>query len=905
MKNYKLIGFALSLIIFACPLIQAAQPIQPSAMTDLELVSKLAEHLQTTQGTLNLLNIALTQNTKESDADLEQQFAFSYKAGEKFILANRLVQAKVLNAYLSVEHFDYNDAMTTQVRDCLFQDIPIICSAALLNRLLTISDRTLRIASRAILSTNLWTVFINKEKDIAIIVPRTNPDSAESMRQLKKNFGLNLFGLNPIKPENVASLFSQQEYKEKPVIIEHIRDIFDTSMSKRFYLSGHGGLGQSIAAISLIKKEKTSSHFEQFLKLLSEINTQFIYINTCFSGGLNLDTMQQQIQEMIETTLKETYFTEKKSPSYAIAIQATTDAPTSGSVIALKEFFVRLNVFLLNPHWYLGKSKAKETMTITKVVEPLYHPYPHISSLPAIRFPGQTSFFRTIDLDKMTIITWHAVQKMLLEEILSPVLLLKSLAPEIKTTLKKLYSLERQIPFLQDKWRRTLHESQQHEQAEKELATLEQQIAEVKSSLKLFSPNQEAIINIPDLTKYVLIYPVDLTKIIIDIEGTNRPRFISKIGGQSNHFIKEIRINTRESLEATLKSFVKTCFAEPFHIIGQPAPSSIKEYYFGSSKTWFIKTLSINFNDNKELLNNVAINVVPTQDLTDEEIKIYFKQGNGYKKINSMYSQIMSAMTESIKNEDDFLEGLSYFFDKTQVLESALFEATAGNENKKTEELAFLSFFAPLKYSIASGDLHAIKNALDRLDINKPIDHEGNTLLTFAVQQKQRSIVQFLLGNPHININQRNSPGDSPLHIAVKQKDLPMVTLLLANKHKPNLISQDESGKIPLTRAFFISHVEKRIKNAIVKALIEADDSGKSLEFASSRFYPIHFAVFTQDPQMVKLMLTKKPDLVKSVDRAGQTALQKVQTTNFDNEATRQEIIAALKEAESSLTTKK
>lgn len=648
----------------------------------------------------NKANMLLEEKHWLKDEKDRQEFMQDFQLFYTFLLPHinkrRPLQHNVLDAFLSLETVDDNGAISEDVLSCLFQNIPIVAPVALLKKLLMDSKIVMRCAAEAILSSGQWAFFINKTQDFIVLLPTSNSGALNKSDagSIEPQFGFSSDQLDSIQFTELVNLVRSMEFKEKSASIANFQALFDMKKPKRFYISGHGELGVNIASIAL-------GDLQKFLRVLTEVNTEFIYINSCESGGENLVKLQQGLQATVNEAWKKALKEQSKYPQYAMVIRATTDAPASGGVDQIAEFFNRLDIFLNNPHWFFGGVKDKSGMTVVKVLEPL-HAESGISNLPSVRFPGTNNFFRAVDIGQMTIVTWMGVQRLVTgSKISQSVLAIPEKLDEKRQLVELLQELESKMPELQAGLNKASAESGAYQQAQEQFEILQHQIAAIKEQLRALTSEVplENIITIPESSKSVLIYPIDLTKITLDIQGNNRPRFISKIGSKSCHFINKIRIGSIESIEDLVK-FFSDSFVWPFD--EDTKNSGKKQYLFGKQKIWFVRYLEYTFDDaQRALLENVVISVKPlylSDELDDDaEIMIWYKD-SGYKQITTKFSDIKYVIDAEKYDENELdpraakmninmfaYKGAKDLDQPAVVSQEAIFEATAGNENQETE----------------------------------------------------------------------------------------------------------------------------------------------------------------------------------------------------------------------------
>lgn len=836
-----------------------------------------------------------------------------------------------LNICVSLEANDWNDSMTLDILGALCNEIPVVCSVGLAHRLVKEAKQNVRIPATVILSSDAWAVFINREEDIVLMVPQIQDKALDWVNHYRLN------NVDLIPKDKLYSILSSNKFNKKAVDLNNLRKIFplkgkqEQPISLRWYMSGHGGLGSSIAGLSIAQRSVNTgfqkfviSDMQRFLSILAELNTEFLYISSCDAGGLNLATLQQQLNEQLALSLRhqnllQFYTYEGKSivgqgedsssafqrqglinklesmhvprayPDYSIVIQATTDAMSSGGTRDLSEFFEKLNAFL---------NQGSKTQTIASVLEPLYKVFPRMSRLASIRFPGTHSFFRAVAVDAMDIITWHKVAQLRAEELIGTTIMRNNeLDNVVAPLMEKLCDLviDLELANKQIDEQRLLQETQQLsaekpfdavvlegliEKKERLLTEIAQSKVALEKLLKksrgqsqVVAPmSKKKVIQIAPTSKYVLIYPVDLTDVDIELSGGNWPRFISKIGGRAYHFIKTLNIQARSNtdpVEAQVSAMARELFARPFT---EPS-TSIPRYDFGLEKIWLFKELKIMTAAGQEVLGDVVIKVASLQDGSDAEVTLYYTHAGKINKIVTGY--VNHALTSSQVEADVFVNEIKALFQNYEgdVHQISLFEATGGHEGLATIEKGMDWFLTSrvspslfLDKAIRGGNLEELRRVLARLSYQFDVTHKnsrGDSLLLAVVKRPFKNLyVQIAMmreligaGDQSQLLNAQDSAGMSVLHRAVESEKSKLVEALLAYQDRGlNVaIKQPLTQRTPLHAAVIGNQVE------MVEALLRADHSSDHINSQDCfGLTPLHFAVNADNVAMVRLLLTYK-----------------------------------------------
>lgn len=321
-----------------------------------------------------------------------------------------------LVSFTQYEHQPYTTNLG--VLDALEQRIPSIVTIRLLRRQLVNWGYL-----QNMLRSKQWTLFFNASNDLAIIIPAP----VESAEELHKQYGFRnsrLIDINNIETEftNLPGAY------DVTTLILHLGDLIDLSNEQyptRWLLIGHGLTDLEIANIPL-------KLMKQFLKLLSDLQSEFLFISTCYAFGPNMLVIQNQINELIDELTKQ-----KKKGFYAIAIKATSDVKTYGNIANLNLFFTRLNKYLEGNDFPWDMEKSHHVLpTLKKDLEKvsLKDIFSVIGEdpaiLPSIRFPYKRDFFRPIKLESTEVVT---ISKLVESRVSQS---LKNIRPEIMINIK-------------------------------------------------------------------------------------------------------------------------------------------------------------------------------------------------------------------------------------------------------------------------------------------------------------------------------------------------------------------------------------------------------------------------------------------------------------------------------------
>lgn len=145
--------------------------------------------------------------------------------------------------------------------------------------------------------------------------------------------------------------------------------------------------------------------------------------------------------------------------------------------------------------------------------------------------------------------------------------------------------------------------------------------------------------------------------------------------------------------------------------------------------------------------------------------------------------------------------------------------------------------------AVKKGDLYTIKRLTCFIDVNHK-NSRGQTALHQAARWDQQEVVHYLVQSKHIDLNARTITGQTALHIAVN-KGHDKIVILLLNVPGIDIDAQDTAGFTPLDRA-------SKLNRKYIELIIQK----KLIELKSQVFESLH----QQDYDKFKL-LTKQVDM--------------------------------------------
>lgn len=159
---------------------------------------------------------------------------------------------------------------------------------------------------------------------------------------------------------------------------------------------------------------------------------------------------------------------------------------------------------------------------------------------------------------------------------------------------------------------------------------------------------------------------------------------------------------------------------------------------------------------------------------------------------------------------------------------------------------AFEDFFAAARRDDESS---VVRLALRGFDLNTR-DENGNSALLLAIREESWRVVRFLLEQPLVQVESRNTAGESPLMLAALKGQLPLVKRLIERKADVN-----KPGWAPLHYAATNADpVSADLVRLLLEhhAYIDAESPNKTT--------PLMMAARYGTPEVVKLLLEEGAD---------------------------------------------
>lgn len=450
--------------------------------------------------------------------------------------------------------------------------------------------------------------------------------------------------------------------------IQHLFISGSFCTQKFIYLLGHGLPQTQVADLQM-------SIFKKYLQFLSTINTSFLWINSCYAGGLNLTLYQ----DILINTIKENIFDQVadqskhivKTPkiNYPLVIESSTDSPTkpTGEIISISEIFEALKTQkfpLSHPH------DLKEFMN--KLFPQGFgdrEGKTYLSNYPVIYVPG-ADFFRPVDISNSLIITTPVVQGL-------------RIAPSIKHLYSKsAVKKDELVPTI----------------------TIDEQ---------------------KPLISTVLVYPQNLHEVQLNIKGRHLPPFLSEIPGPSHHIIHKIYAPYVDladigkqffpTLNVTVRSrieYPKAWFIEEIECKDKKRGGVVT---FEGVVFYTIKYRGYRFGiQAKEYEYNAELCLILYKKLKVK--KIIQDVGSSPESIHDNY-QTLGEYEGRLTNQENFASGtvgrpgvkflslneksyydtLRYIYFNTKASEDALYQSSGGLETAASQDEAFCDYIKKLQ----------------------------------------------------------------------------------------------------------------------------------------------------------------------------------------------------------------
>lgn len=225
---------------------------------------------------------------------------------------------------------------------------------------------------------NAWETKIDSEGDWVLLNPKTLP-AGKSLAELGFTKGI-----NNLWDKEKLLITDLEAGKFRSVNIDAFKNLFDekNTIRKRIFVDAHGS--SAYGKKPLLAGMSQDQYFS-FLKFLNQ-NTDFLYLLTCYGGGLNSIKFHDQEIKSGQDAFN------ALSIKFPIVLGATIEAPTEMSKYQpadYKSFFKLLDEYIKKP----------EQRTLKEALAVLYKQMGSETGIPLVKFPGSNEFFRAVDLD--------------------------------------------------------------------------------------------------------------------------------------------------------------------------------------------------------------------------------------------------------------------------------------------------------------------------------------------------------------------------------------------------------------------------------------------------------------------------------------------------------------------------
>lgn len=345
---------------------------------------------------------------------------------------------------------------------------------------------------------------------------------------------------------------------------DHFKEQFKkTSNPLQIFIVGHGKSGNFVTEKDTNKEVLVEGQivgmpinmYQEFLQFLSQDkNVRFLWISSCFSGGVNVAAYHEALNNS------------SGRPPFIIVNESVGDIRLmAGGDKDFVKLFKTVTAFFNqpNPPLYLagysnlGKKTAAK-IKISDVVKSYFVTKPALENLPSVYLPG-ASFFRAVDVDNTLIITALFVKRL---RIASGIKDIAARDKATKDTIKKIddvlselsQELEKIVkPYtVKGKVNLTKMDAKELERVQVLQKNIQKQEADLAKLLALKSKFIVSL-TVPSELESIRVYPQDLQ----DIELTmvkKVPPVISMIPGKAHHIFGHINAS-ENSLLQLLKGF--------------------------------------------------------------------------------------------------------------------------------------------------------------------------------------------------------------------------------------------------------------------------------------------------------------------------------------------------------------
>lgn len=288
-------------------------------------------------------------------------------------------------------------ALVQEIAKALEQQQLIIASSSIISAIFHVAESNQPayqdIANEGIKTLSQFKSYQNRDGTLTIFLPLSNP--------LMPNAELNHLGFN----EAELTFIEPHDLKQKvhgdydrTFKLANLTSLFRLSHKplKNIILTGHGDQKHSVAHLSF-------DDYEKLLRFFNDIGTIFLYVSTCYGGGVNLVLANKNLV----TALDDREAKNKFEVNFPVAVGSITDSPSKADVSQIwfdGPFSGLNNYFFTRRKTDADKAihHPKSFVSILKHFNPKF-----LESTTQIRFPHTRGYFDVVDVEnKLKILSY-------------------------------------------------------------------------------------------------------------------------------------------------------------------------------------------------------------------------------------------------------------------------------------------------------------------------------------------------------------------------------------------------------------------------------------------------------------------------------------------------------------------
>lgn len=714
---------------------------------------------------------------------------------------------------------DWNQAILNSLNCAMEQEIPIITTQSLLNGCDLVKGNHWSIIVNIAKTKKNWKIY--KKEEWIVFIPRSYPYSAEEI------------GLDLTTKDEVKQL---GQVLQSPSVSQAIDGFFrlfksDNLVKKRMILMGHGDVN-FIGGLSL-------GNYQKLIKYLESSKCEYLEIISCFTGSDNILSHHFQLDSSFKKEIL-------KSPSFPIMVRSAGAFPTSIGWRS-PHYFQKLNSLLSQKPLTLSNfRKMIVESNQDRQEDEEFQSFIQINLSFPYNSPGG----------------FHPLGEDPFSEVISYQRL-------------RLFELEKKESVIRVRCKKYIL------------------ITPIKISAPLY-------IEYPQFLKACTRYEVDKgeTKEVVWLKKT--PLIISMVPGKAFHVISELRGGRMDLLDFFVthaQAYKDSKAGKALFICNFELDSStytkVMIHLTNTSHLYFIDTKGVVNHYQTDLKNEILTKSVITEGEFAFEVELT--------------AGLVMPLSEAMKKSNGGQEGLPYllgedFWQKALPHDFLLYKSYLCQEitlEQFFDQLSKSSHFAVLKVALEADDNQLVQLILEKgvVDINKR-DNLGQSLLFYPFYRRNRDLIRLFI-QKKINLNiPIDQEGNTPLHQAVIMQDVDMTRLLLESGDI-DFEAVNDSGFTALMNCSNIELVqlileaikkklrskqgvkEKNIEKALLRLLNQMNPRGYTLlslasSMKSKNFVedllnigadpyagnptPLSEAILRRDKEMVEFWLDKKVD---------------------------------------------